>query len=97
MKVLLAVLALVAAGCGTPKVWYHPDHSAAETLRDFGDCRMQAAHAPVVTGENMNGIGVFMTTKIAQGDYLQACMEGKGYVAVPAKVVTNSVAYPRAN
>jgi hypothetical protein len=90
-------LSLLVAGCSSPKIWYNPDHTANETLRDFGACRMHAANAPVVTGENMNGIGVYMSTQIAQGNFLQACMESKGYVIVPAKTVTNGAAYPRAH
>lgn len=93
-QLLALTIVLVGAGCGTPKVWYQPGTSAADTQRDFGYCQMQAANAPVNTGRNMNGIGVFMSASIADGNFLNACMLSKGYQPVPAKTVTNASSFP---
>lgn len=90
----LPLLILLTAGCSSPKVWYHPDKSAADAQRDFAQCRMTAAHVPVETGRNMSGLGVFMATQMAHGNFVDACMMEKGYLRVPAKTVTNGEAYP---
>jgi hypothetical protein len=94
---ILGIFPLVAllAGCGSPKVWYQPGRSAAESWRDFGDCKMKAARAPYPESPNMNGIGVFMSASIAQGDFLNACMLGKGYRQVPANTITNGSDFPK--
>jgi hypothetical protein len=88
-------LILLVAGCAAPKVWYQPDRTAADAWRDFGDCKMQAARAPYATSANMNGIGAFMSASIAQGDFLNACMLGKGYRQVRANSVTNGTDFPK--
>jgi hypothetical protein len=92
---LVPVIGLLA-GCGTSNVWYQSGKSAADTYRDFGECRMRAAAAPVNTGRNMSGLGVFMSAQIAQGDLLNACMLSKGYQPVPIKTVTNAASFPTA-
>lgn len=92
----LAVLTGALAGCGTAKVWYQPGMSAADTQRDFGTCRMEAAAAPYPEGRQMNGIGIYLSAQIAQGDFINACMTSKGYQPVPARAVTNAASYPAA-
>src|SRR5207244_1545130 len=54
-------------------------------------------HEPDTTvGSQMNGLGVFMSAQIAQGNFLNACMTSKGYLPVSAKTVTNASSFPRA-
>jgi hypothetical protein len=86
---------LFVAGCGSPKVWYQPGRSSADAWQDFGDCKMKAARAPFATSPNMSGLGAFMSASIAQGDFFNACMLGKGYRQVRANTVTNGADFPK--
>lgn len=93
--VLLPLVVVVVAGCGSPRVWYQPDRDSAQAWQDFGDCKIQSARAPYAESPNMSGLGAYMSTSIAQGDFLSSCMLSKGYRQVRANTVTNYMDFPK--
>ena len=90
----ICLLLLLLTGCAS-HVWYQPGKSALDAQRDLGQCRVEASRVPVVTGSNMNGLGVFMSSQMAAGNYIEARMMSMGYQVVKQSAVTNGTEWPR--
>jgi len=75
---------LFLTGCAS-KVWYQPGFSQAQSRMDLARCKMLAAQ--------QGFIGVGMVGMIAAGasgnNYVNHCMEAKGYQWVKISTATN--------
>lgn len=97
---VLSIASVLAAatlvGCGTPKVWYQPGKTQAETRQDLARCKLDAQMATrggqlFIPGEGAGGALLFQSMQQdgQRKELVRDAMEAKGYQFIPASQATN--------